>query len=82
MRNRLQTRRDDLTVSWLELDTFFDINIDNPFDRTQFSNVFNKLYDHAGALGDAGDRFAVLVTLMPAPLMMKPMSKPLASASR
>lgn len=43
VRNRLQTRRDDLTVSWLELDTFFDVNIDNPFDRTQFSNVFNKL---------------------------------------
>jgi LPS-assembly protein len=43
VRNRLQTRRDDLTVSWLELETFFDVNIDNPFDRTQFSNVFNKL---------------------------------------
>ncbi|MGI8432498.1 MAG: LPS-assembly protein LptD [Chthoniobacterales bacterium] len=43
VRNRLQTRRDDLTVSWLELDTYFDVNIDNPFDRTQFSNVFNKL---------------------------------------
>lgn len=43
VRNRLQTRRDDLTISWLELDTYFDVNIDNPFDRTQFSNVFNKL---------------------------------------
>ena len=43
MHNRLQTRRDDTTVSWLELDTYFDVNIDNPFDRTQFSNVFNKL---------------------------------------
>ncbi len=43
VRNRLQTRRDDLTVSWLELDTYVDVNIDNPFDRTQFSNVFNKL---------------------------------------
>ncbi|MBA3961463.1 MAG: LPS assembly protein LptD [Chthoniobacterales bacterium] len=43
VRNRLQTRRDDYTVSWLELDTYFDVNIDNPFDRTQFSNVFNKL---------------------------------------
>ena len=43
MRNRLQTRRDDLTVSWLELETFFDVNIDNPLDRTDFSNVFNRL---------------------------------------
>ena len=43
VRNRLQTRRDDLTVSWLELDTFFDVNIDNPLDRTEFSNVFNQL---------------------------------------
>ncbi|HEX3817384.1 MAG TPA: LPS assembly protein LptD [Chthoniobacterales bacterium] len=43
VRNRLQTRRDDTTINWLELDTFFDVNIDNPFDRTQFSNVFNNL---------------------------------------
>jgi LPS-assembly protein len=43
VRNRLQTRRDDLTVSWLELETFVDVNFDNPFDKTQYSNVFNKL---------------------------------------
>jgi hypothetical protein len=43
VRNRLQTRRDDLTVSWLELDTFVDVNIDNPFDKTEYSNVFNRL---------------------------------------
>ncbi len=43
VRNRLQTRRDDLTVSWLELETFFDVNFDNPFDRTDFSNLFNRL---------------------------------------
>ena len=43
VRNRLQTRRDDRTVNWLELDTYFDVNIDNPFDRTQYSNVFNNL---------------------------------------
>lgn len=43
VRNRLQTRRDDLTVSWLELETFVDVNFDNPFDRTQYSNVFNRL---------------------------------------
>jgi LPS-assembly protein len=43
VRNRLQTRRDDLTVSWLELETYVDVNFDNPFDRTQYSNLFNNL---------------------------------------
>ena len=58
VRNRLQTRRDDLTVSWLELETFFDVNIDNPLDRTDFSNVFNRLSLYAGPVGDAGNRLA------------------------
>ncbi len=43
MHNRLQTRRDDSTINWLELDTYFDVNIDNPYDRSSFSNVFNNL---------------------------------------
>jgi len=43
VRNRLETRRDDLTVTWLELDTFFDVNITNPYDRTPYSNLFNRL---------------------------------------
>ncbi|MDQ3198195.1 MAG: hypothetical protein M3Q46_03235 [Verrucomicrobiota bacterium] len=43
VRNRLQSRRDDLTVSWLELETFVDVNFDNPFDKTDYSNVFNRL---------------------------------------
>jgi LPS-assembly protein len=43
VRNRLQTRRDDSTINWLELQTYFDINIDNPYDRSAFSNVYNKL---------------------------------------
>lgn len=43
VRNRLQTRRDDLTVSWLDLETYCDVNIDNPYDRTPYSNLFNKL---------------------------------------
>ncbi len=50
-RNRLQTRRDNLTFSWLELDTFFDVNIDRPdfgntsllSDTGTFSNLFNRL---------------------------------------
>jgi LPS-assembly protein len=43
VRNRLQTRRDDLTVSWLELETYIDVNFSNPFDQTQYSNLFNRL---------------------------------------
>ncbi len=51
MRNRLQTRRDNLTFSWLELDTFFNVNIDRPdygsllalSDTGTFSNLFNRL---------------------------------------
>lgn len=43
LRNRLQTRRDDNTVDWFDLETYFDVNIDNPYDRTQFSNLFNRL---------------------------------------
>jgi hypothetical protein len=43
IRNRLETRRDDLTVTWLELDTFFDVNFDNPYDRRSYSNFFNRL---------------------------------------
>ncbi len=43
VRNRLETRRDDTTVTWLELDTFCEVNFDNPYDRTQYSNLFNNL---------------------------------------
>ena len=43
VRNRLETRRDDSTTTWLELDTFFDVNFDNPFDRTPYSNFFNNI---------------------------------------
>jgi hypothetical protein len=43
VRNRLETRRDDTTVTWVELDTFCDVNFSNPYDRTMYSNLFNKL---------------------------------------
>ncbi len=43
VRNRLQTRRDDLTYNWFEIDTFFDANIENPYYEGDFSNVFNNL---------------------------------------
>jgi hypothetical protein len=31
MRNRLLTRRDNATLDWLDLDTYFDVNFNNPF---------------------------------------------------
>ncbi len=43
VRNRLLTRRDDATVSWLDIETYMDVNFDNPFDRTQYSNLVNRL---------------------------------------
>ena len=43
VRNRLETRRDDATMTWLELDTFVDRNFENPYDRTDYSNLFNNL---------------------------------------
>ncbi len=48
VRNRLQTKRDALTVNWLELDTFFQANIvsqtqSDPNESGTFSNVFNQL---------------------------------------
>ena len=43
VRNRLETRRDDSTMTWLELDTYFDVNFDNPYDRTDYSNLVNNI---------------------------------------
>jgi len=51
VRNRLQTRRDDLTIHWLELDTYFNVNLDHPnygsllpvSDFGPVSNLYNRL---------------------------------------
>jgi lipopolysaccharide assembly outer membrane protein LptD (OstA) len=43
VRNRLLTRRDDATVSWMDIETYMDVNFDNPFDKTQYSNLVNRL---------------------------------------
>ncbi len=43
VRNRLQTRRDQRTVNWLELDSYFNVNIDNPYSEGRLSNFFNTL---------------------------------------
>jgi lipopolysaccharide assembly outer membrane protein LptD (OstA) len=48
-RNRLQTRRDDATFNWLEMDTYFDVRLDSPdFSSTdpdpgRYSNLVNRL---------------------------------------
>jgi LPS-assembly protein len=43
VRNRLETRRDDSNITWFELDTYFDVNFENPYDRTPYSNLFNNI---------------------------------------
>src|SRR5436309_7850820 len=43
VRNRLETRRDDINVTWFELETYFDVNFENPYDRTPYSNLFNNI---------------------------------------
>ena len=50
VRNRLQTRRNDSTINWLELDTFVDANFEHPKfgaqimdDGGTFSNLVNRL---------------------------------------
>ncbi len=42
VRNRLETRRDQRTFQWFQLDSFIDFNFENPYDRARFSNVFNN----------------------------------------
>ena len=44
VRNKLETRRDDRTMTWFELDTYVDRNFVNPFDRTEYSNLFNNIH--------------------------------------
>jgi LPS-assembly protein len=43
VRNRLETRRDDRTMTWLELDSFVDVQFENPYQSTDYSNLVNNL---------------------------------------
>jgi lipopolysaccharide export system protein LptA len=43
VRNKLETRRDDRTITWLELDSFVDVQFDNPYQPTDYSNLVNNL---------------------------------------
>lgn len=42
-RNTLQTRRSNSTFEWVNLDTFLDVNIENPYSNSHVSNLFNLL---------------------------------------
>jgi len=43
VRNRLQTRRDQKTYQWMTLDSFIDLNFENPYTDAAVSNLFNVL---------------------------------------
>jgi lipopolysaccharide assembly outer membrane protein LptD (OstA) len=45
VRNRLITRRDNGNFEWFSLETFLDVNFDNPYldDPGQFSNLYNNV---------------------------------------
>ena len=43
VRNRLETRRDDRTMTWLEVDSFVDVQFDNPYQPTDYSNLVNNI---------------------------------------
>jgi hypothetical protein len=48
IRNRLQTRRDNSTINWLEMDTYFDVRFNRPDfgiepDLGTFSNIVNHI---------------------------------------
>ena len=40
---RLQTRRNNATYQWFSLNTFMDVNMDNPYTDEPVSNVFNAI---------------------------------------
>lgn len=43
VRNRLETRRDDQTITWLEVDSFVDVQFENPYQPTDYSNLVNNI---------------------------------------
>jgi LPS-assembly protein len=43
VRNRLETRRDDRTTTWLEVDSFVDVQFQNPYQPTNYSNLVNNI---------------------------------------
>ena len=43
VRQRLQTRRNNSTYQWFSLDTFMDVNMDNPYSEGPVSNLFNVM---------------------------------------
>ena len=64
MRNRLQTRRDSSTLNWLDVDTYFDVDFDNPA-RPGHSSVDYERFPFKSARPLKG---ALLQRVQPGPL--------------
>lgn len=43
VRNRIQTRRDNATYQYASIDSFVDVNFDNPYSDADVSNFFNVI---------------------------------------
>jgi LPS-assembly protein len=43
IRNRLQTRRDNQTINWFEVDNYFDVNFKNPYQPGRYSDLVNNV---------------------------------------
>jgi len=43
VRNRIQTRRDNATYQYFSIDSFLDVNFDNPYSDADVSNFFNVI---------------------------------------
>ncbi len=43
VRNRLQTRRDNATLNWLEVDNYFDVNFRNPYQPGHYSDLVSNI---------------------------------------
>jgi LPS-assembly protein len=43
VRNRLQTRRDNSTLNWFDIDTYFDFQFEDPFSQSHYSNIVSKI---------------------------------------
>ncbi len=42
VRNRLQTRRDNQTINWMDVDSFIDVNFRNPYERGSYSDLVTR----------------------------------------
>jgi LPS-assembly protein len=43
VRNRLQTRRDNATLNWIDIDSFIDVNFKNPYELGSYSDLVTRV---------------------------------------